>query len=129
MGQPKHGDGKYLENRDASQNWGADIHIVTHTNAQGGCDTNNNYLLIYYLQQNEENLGQHLVDELGPHVVGVTNFLPRGLDELDTNASRGDSYVELQFHDNQFTQKWIYNNSDTTAYLYGLAVDSHLLYP
>jgi hypothetical protein len=51
------------------------------------------------------------------------------LAELSTNASRGDAYVELQFHDNQFTQRWIHDNSYKKGYLYGLALDGRFDYP
>lgn len=47
-----------------------------------------------------------------------------------TAAPEGTVYVELQFHDNQWSQRWIHDESNRrAAYLYGLAIDFHLVYP
>ena len=127
-------DNGYLENRTASRNWGAQLHIVTHTNGTTGCDTDNNYLLTLWENDadryDDRDLANALLTTMNPDVLGP-GYLRRntGLAELETGASRGDAYVELQFHDNQRTQRWIYNNSYRRAYLYGLAVDGYLGYP
>lgn len=79
---------------------------------------------------NDKNLATEIGVDLNPYVPGVRQLNERpGLWELGTQASRGDAYVELQYHDNQTTQSWIYNHTDDTAFVYGQAVDAHLNYP
>jgi hypothetical protein len=125
-----HDDG-YLDNRTLSRNWGANLHIITHTNATSGCGSaTQNYLLTMYEDSNDQVLASRLRTELDPYVPGSSQLVHRtDLAELATNASNGDAYVELQMHDVQSTQQWIYDTSFTVAYRYGVAIDAYLGYP
>lgn len=123
-------DNGFLANRTASQNWGSNVHIVTHTNASNGCNSASSYLLTEWYQTNDYNLATHLGTALNGDVPGGWNsWSGSGLAELSTNASNGDAYIELQFHDNQSVQSWIYYNVPYVTYNYGIGVDNHLGYP
>ena len=127
---PNTRDNGYLANRTASRNWGSDIHIVTHTNAFRGCNSSASYLLTMYFNSNDRALATELATALDGGVPAgrVTSFRS-DLAELSTGATRGDAYVELQFHDNQATQRWLYGQSQHAAWRYGFAVDRYLNYP
>ncbi|MFE0150179.1 hypothetical protein ACFWY5_23720 [Nonomuraea sp. NPDC059007] len=123
-------DNGHLNNRTRSRNWGSDVHIITHTNATTGCNASASYLLTMYQHTNDRGLATALGRALDPAV--PSNFRQSrrpDLAELRTNAPRGDAYVELQFHDNQTTQKWIHSESVFAAWRYGIGVDRHLNYP
>lgn len=124
-------DNGYLLNRDKSRNWGSTVHIITHTNAAGGCDSNASYLLAIWNQDNDRRLARKLGSILNENVPGsYQNWQSTGLAELSTNATRGDAYIELQFHDNQATQSWLYDKAHKqAAYMYGLALDDRFGYP
>ncbi|MGL5824941.1 MAG: hypothetical protein ACRCYU_09005 [Nocardioides sp.] len=133
LSQNKRDDG-YINNIVESQNYSANLHIVTHTNATSGCDTSNNYMLTMWEDDvgtyDDKNLALSIDQWVGLHVYGPDQIQQRtNLAELDRNASDGDVYVELQFHDNQTTQSWIDNNTAGYASAYGLAVDAYLNYP
>ena len=54
---PNSRDDGWRLNRDESNNWGADIHIVTHTNAYVGCDNPAQYLLVMYKTGDANSVG------------------------------------------------------------------------
>jgi hypothetical protein len=126
---PNTRDGGYLRNRDASRNWGSDLHIVTHTNALSGCAQYSSYLLTMWDSATDEALATELGRVLHGGVPGGLQGWAANLAELSTDASRGDAYVELQFHDNPYAQKWIYSETANNAWRYGYAVDLYLNYP
>lgn len=108
------------------------MHIVTHTNASpgGGCPSSTNRLEVLYQDANDKTLADLLVSYLDPATPGSARTVRRtDLAELGTNRPWGDAYVELQFHDNEAGQSWIYNSIETATYRYGVAVDQLLNYP
>lgn len=133
-------DGGYAANRTASQNWGSDVHIITHTNGttdppEPACTGVSGPLVTIW----EHNSGAYddydLILALGSNLNPIipdawTKPQITNLWELERQAPRGDGYVELQFHDYQPTQTWLYNNTEMaqTKY-YGVAIDDYLNYP
>lgn len=127
---PNSKDDGFIANRTASQNWGSDIHIITHTNAGKNCPDTSNYLLTIYEHSNDHTLAEQLGLTLDYYVPGPRSIWQRtDLSELETNATYGDAYVELQFHSNQTTQSWLYSHAHEAAWRYGTAVDIRLAYP
>jgi hypothetical protein len=127
---PNSRDNGYLQNLHASRNWGADLHIVTHSNGIAGCPSHESYLLTMWSSATDKALATTLGWALDPVVPGGRRGWQRtNLAELGTNAPRGDAYVELQFHDNPTAQAWIYRRSVQNAWRYGYAVDRYLGYP
>jgi hypothetical protein len=127
---PNPRDNGYLANRDASRNWGANIHITTHTNASRGCNSSASYLLTMYTQSNDQRVATELGKALDGGVPSSwSNAYRSDLAELGTGASHGDAYVELQFHENQSTQSWLYGETHKAAWRYGWGVDVRLGYP
>lgn len=127
---PNSRDNGYIANRNASRNWGADMHIVTHSNATNGCNSSASYLLTHYEESSDEVLASNLGWALNPGVPSNWSHRRRtDLAELGTGASFGDAYVELQFHDNQSTQAWLYGETHKAAWRYGYGVDIHMSYP
>lgn len=123
-------DGGYLDNREQSRNWGARIHIITHSNAFQGCPSSANYLLTMYNESNDQALAGRLAKAVGPVTPGGVNQSRRtDLAELTTGARRGDAYVELAFHDHRKAQRWMHDRMQRGSYTYGVAVDKHLGYP
>ena len=132
-------DDGYMQNRTASNNWGADVHLVTHTNAGGG-----DYMLIMVDDDTSTSLDTGLQGQidirLGDYVPGAevltTDDSPYvgDLAELTANADY-NVYVELIFHDNQSHVDWLGSGDDWAssvthhAWRYGYAIDVALGYP
>ncbi len=134
-------DNGYLTNRSSSNNWGADVHLVTHTNAGGG-----SYFLTMVDDATATNNDLTLQDQLdirvGDYVPGsdvqatdnsgYTNWT--NLAELRANAP-WNVYVELIFHDNQSHVDWLGEGTDWgrrvkyDTWRYGYAIDMALGYP
>lgn len=134
-------DDGYMQNRTASNNWEAHVHLVTHTNAGQG-----NYMLIMVDDQtataSDRSLRSQLDIRLGDQVPGTevlatdnsgyTNNI--NLAELSANAEY-NVYVELVFHDNQTHVDWLGSGDDWGrsvkhhAWRYGYAIDVALGYP
>lgn len=137
-------DDGYLANRDASNNWGADLHIVSHTNALKGCGDKIQRTVGMY-QAGDTTVGElfawrlaNRVDDVAP---GTGEVVCRGdgcgqgsLAELGVNA-HWRAYIELVFHTNQASQTWMAGNgsgpsgAERYAWRYGLAIDEMLGYP
>ena len=120
------------------ENWGSDLHIVTHTNADGNageCNGTSSYLYTAWEHDNDakddKDLAIAIGDELNPQVPDDWNNVHRtNLYELERNAPKGDAYVELQFHNKQSSQTWLYNHTDRdTSWYLGSAIDQYLNYP
>lgn len=123
-------DNNYANNRDVSRNWNSDIHIISHSNGTDGCPSPTQYVLTMYEHDNDERLAKEIGPKLDTYFPGPLNMWQEtGLLELETNADRGDAYVELQFHDNRSRQTWLHDESHKYAFVYGWAVDVHLDYP
>lgn len=127
-------DNGYLDNIQASQNFGANMHIVTHTNASNGCQSSANYMLVMWEDdadtRDDKDLASAIVTSLGPVAPGADTLLRRtDLAELDRNSPQGDAYVELAFHDRQASQTWVHDESQDHQWRYGLSVDNYLDYP
>lgn len=109
-------DEGYLQNRDNSRNWGSDIHIITHTNGNDGCNTGLDYLETMWAHDadslDDRALASALRIDLNPYVPGTGRIDQRPLlTELSTNRRWGDAYVELQFHDNSVNNQWLQGES------------------
>ena len=99
-------DNGYVANRTMSQNWGAQLHVVTHTNADGstGCSSESaNYFLAEWEHDgnayDDRDLAQAFHDRMKDVAPGGQNiWRATNLAELETNAPRGDAYIELVFH-------------------------------
>jgi hypothetical protein len=133
-------DGDWLANRTNGNNLGADIYIVTHTNAPpvGGCGAGGNYVLTMYdhnANQNSIGLANELLTWLDPFVPGTGQNWSQGLSEIgDNNQAAYRSYVELFFHTNQAHVDWfegggVPGNGIKYATAYGYAADIELNYP
>lgn len=124
-------DNGYLANRTESQNWGANIHIITHTNAlTGGCGAGGDYLLTMYNSSTDKALSDRLLASLDGPVPGpAVTWQRTDLAELFTNASNGDTYVEVQFHTNPTRQSWLATSMYQAGSRYGAGVDVYLNYP
>src|SRR5262245_19532069 len=103
-----HDDG-YLKNRDASNNFGADVHLVTHSNANGsGCGDAAQYVLTMFKSTNSNSvaLANQLATALDPVVPGHQNsWNCDGLAECGALAPNV-AYLELFFHTNRAAADW-----------------------
>jgi hypothetical protein len=100
----------FLQNREESNNLGAQVHIATHTNANGaGCGDAAQYLLVMFKEgdANSTALRDQLVAKLDPVVPGHWNSWNcfGQLAECSANAPHV-AYVELFFHTNQAATDW-----------------------
>jgi hypothetical protein len=103
-------DNGFLQNREESNNLGAQVHIATHTNANGaGCGDAAQYLLVMFKEgdANSTALRDQLVAKLDPVVPGHWNSWNcfGQLAECSANAPHV-AYVELFFHTNQAATDW-----------------------
>lgn len=128
-------DNGWRINRDQSNNWGANVHLVTHTNANVGCGDSAQYLLVMFRSGNNRSkyLRNHLIEKLNPVVPGGKNTWD--CDHLgECYAQAGHkAYVELFFHTNRNAVNWYqsgnYGIAANESWRYGYAVDDHLGYP
>lgn len=106
-GNPR--DNGYLINRESSDNFGADLHLVTHTNANGdGCGDSAQYVLTMFKSTNSNSvaLANQLATALDPVVPGHKNsWNCDGLAECGALAPHV-AYLELLFHTNQAAADW-----------------------
>jgi hypothetical protein len=125
-------DDDYAENRQRSWAIGADLHVVTHSNAvTGGCENATNRLETLWEHSNDNSLASAIGSDLNVAAPdGWSHYQRTNLLELETNAPYGDAYVEIAFHSHQDAQSWIYYDSHKTgSWRYGLAIDKLLGYP
>jgi hypothetical protein len=106
-GNPR--DDGYLKNREASNNFGADVHLVTHSNANGGgCGDSAQYVLTMFKSTNSNSvaLANQLATALDPVVPGHMNsWNCDGLAECGALAPHV-AYLELFFHTNRAAADW-----------------------
>jgi hypothetical protein len=136
---PNSRDDGWRLNRDESDNWGADVHIVTHTNAFVGCDNAAQYLLVMFKTGDSNSVGltQDLLAHLDPQVPGGQNSW--NCDTLGECAAAAPhiAYIELFFHTNQAATDWFVGpvkDANATGAMdaspsLGAAVDEHLGHP
>lgn len=136
---PNSRDDGFLANRTASNNWGAHVHLPTHTNAPGGgagCPHSASYLLVMFRSGNSNSvaLKDELITRLNPVTPGGNNsWNCDGLAECNANAPHR-AYVELFFHTNSSAVNWYqagggHGSGVTYAWRYGWAIDVRLGYP
>jgi hypothetical protein len=109
-------DDGYLQNREESNNLGAQVHIATHTNANGaGCGDAAQYVLVMFREgdTNSTALRAQLLAKLDPVVPGHQNSWNcfGQLAECSANAPHV-AYVELFFHTNQAATDWFMGPHD-----------------
>ncbi|MBX2880164.1 MAG: hypothetical protein KTR32_09550 [Granulosicoccus sp.] len=132
-------NGAFITNRNNSDNWGADVHIVTHTNAGRG-----NYLLVMIDDATSTAEDRELRAQLATRVgAGTPGRDVEATDNSGYSSNLGElraaapynAYVELVFHDNQSHVDWLGSGSNwgqavkVHAWRYGFAVDRALGYP
>ena len=129
-------DDNWAGNRATSNNWGASVHLPTHTNALHGCNSSANYFLMMYNSNQSLSiaLANNMISSVGPVTPGGTNsWSANQLGELNTNANH-QAYTELFFHDHQTAVNWFQagggdGDGVTNAWTYGRGVDVQLGYP
>jgi hypothetical protein len=108
-------DNGFLQNREESNNLGAQVHVPTHTNANVGCGDNAQYVLVMFKQgdANSSGLRDQLLATLDPVVPGGRNSWNcfGVLAECSANAQHM-AYVELFFHTNKAAADWFMGPHD-----------------
>jgi hypothetical protein len=108
-------DNGFLQNREESNNVGAEVHVVTHTNANVGCGDAAQYLLVMFKEgdANSVALKDQLVAKLDPVVPGHMNSWNcfGTLAECSANAPHV-AYLELFFHTNKAATDWFMGPHD-----------------
>lgn len=132
-------DGGFVDNREYGNAFGANVYIVTHSNATAGRCNSAHYLLVMHRTGNTNSirLKDQLIRFLDPEVPGGVNTTINcdGLAEcLNSNLAAHRAYVELFFHTNQAAVNWFqccgaHGNAINQSWRYGAAIDSHLGYP
>jgi hypothetical protein len=115
-GNPR--DDGYLRNREASNNWGADLHLPVHTNANVGCGNSAQYVLTMFRSTSPASgaLASQLAAGLDPVVPGHRNsWNCDGLAECGALAPHV-AYLELFFHTNQAAADWFMANGGDHAH-------------
>lgn len=135
-GNPR--DDNYLANRTEGNNYGAQVYIVTHSNASTGRCNSSQYLLVMHRSGNNNSIGlkNSLLHWLDPVVPGgQNNWNCDTLAECsNSNLAPHRAYVELFFHTNQNAVNWfqccdVHGVSVPEGWRYGAAIDNHLGYP
>lgn len=137
---PNAEDGNYTASINYADSWGADVYVVTHTNAPGTgvCDSPASYLLVMHRTGVSDSVGlkDELLYFLDPATPGgQNNWNCDGLGECLYPDATHRAYVELFFHTNQSAVNWFQGNGSEgsggvqESWRYGAAVDVHLDYP
>ena len=103
----------HMEDRiEASNNWGADLHLPIHTNAFNGKVTGTR-LFAYAKNTPSWNCALEIFNELAPVTPGTSENLKAypGLYEL-RKAKKLAVYVEVDFHDVPETARWLVEHPD-----------------
>lgn len=131
-------DDGFVANRTEGNNYGANIYIVTHSNATSGRCNSAQYLLVMYRSGNNNSIGlkNRLLEWVDPVVPGGNNsWNCDGLSECNNNnLAPHRAYVELFFHTNQAGVNWfqccnVHGAAIPNGWRYGAAIDTHLNYP
>jgi hypothetical protein len=108
-------DDGWMRNREESNNLGAQVHVVTHSNANVGCGDSAQYVLVMFKQgdANSTGLRDQLLAKLDPVVPGGRNSWNcfGTLGECSANAPHV-AYVELFFHTNKSAADWFMGPHD-----------------
>lgn len=129
-------DDGFVANRTEGNNYGANVYIVTHSNATSGRCNSAQYLLVMHRSGNPNSIGlkDQLISTLDPVVPGGSNnWACDAFSECYANAPHR-AYVELFFHTNQAAVNWfqccdVHGVSIPEGWRYGWAIDAHLGYP
>jgi len=112
---PNAKDDGWMRNREESNNLGAQVHVVTHSNANVGCGDSAQYVLVMFKQgdANSTRLRDQLLAKLDPVVPGGRNSWNclGTLGECSANAQHM-AYVELFFHTNKAATDWFMGPHD-----------------
>jgi hypothetical protein len=129
---------EYTNHVAYANNWGADVYIITHTNANVGCGDGSSYLLVMPRSTvpNSVGLASELLADLDPATPGGQNSwnCDTLYECLYANAMHR-AYVELFFHTNLSAVNWFQGDGVeghggvTESWRYGTAVDNRLGYP
>lgn len=139
-------DDNYAQNINRSDNYGADIHLVTHTNATGsGCPEDPQYYLAMWRDGSPATgkvLAQTFASKVGPTVPGADNsgtdvhYSGRALSELVNPDAAYRVYTEAFFHTNEnAVDNWMEQGGGVGkgvkhgSWRYGWAIDVYLGYP
>lgn len=141
VGSNPRDDSEYPLHVNYGNNWGADVYIVTHTNASVGCGNSASYLLVMYQSSssNSSTLRNQLLNDVDGGTPGGTNTWTcdsQNLYEcLTANYASYRAYVELFFHTNVADKNWFQGTGAegsggvNESWRYGAAVDYILNYP
>ena len=124
-------DDGYLANRTHSNNWGSDVHVAIHSNADpSGCGASSQYVLTMYKlgNTNSQQLATKIRDKIDPITPGGKNMWDANLAELNAQATHR-AYLEVSFHTNFNAQSWMGASSKKSGWRLGWAIDNHLGYP
>jgi len=97
-----------------SNNFGADIHIASHSNAGGGEGTE---VYAYGPDTNSERLAKALYSQIAPLSPGADRGIKynKGLYEVGDRVNATSTLIELGFHDNQADATWLAYNHEMIA--------------
>lgn len=125
-----------------SREFGASVHITTHSNGTTGCPGSANHWEVFYSDRNGHNAG--LANEMhytysyqdkhpgsGYYVKHESQSGPGQLFEAGDVDAPHTAYIELAFHDTSAGQDYMYSGAlgAKMAWRMGWAVDVHLGYP
>lgn len=125
-------DNGWKDNRTKSNNWGATVHHVTHTNATQGT-----YTLAMYRANDQVSIdyANDVADWTNVPVPGGRSVFETTGDEINSlNDAPNVVYSELFFHDTQMHVDWFEAGGGAGdgvkwASVIGTALDIHLNYP
>lgn len=137
--------GGLARNIQRSDNWGADLHLVSHSNAIGGCPNGGNYTLAMWREGDEASgraLAERFAANMDETVPGTRNsgtdrtFSGISLGELRSPDAPYRVFAEVFFHDNpDHVNNWMQAGGGDGlgaregSWRYGWSIDGFLGYP
>ena len=99
---------------EESNSWQADLHIPIHTNAGGGAGT---MCMVYSNATDNMKFANPIYNEVQAITPGKTNYGIKVMPELaELNSTSAISvYIEVDFHDNPSTARWLINNPSSVG--------------
>lgn len=112
--------GTYATRVKESNLWGADLHIPIHTNAGGGDGT---VVFVYDKASANNKYVKKIYNGVAYITPGVDDGIKINPSLYEINATKAMCcYIEVEFHDNSWLEKWIDENVDTIGYAIALSI-------
>lgn len=107
--------GDFADRAEASNKWGADLHVPLHTNACNG-NVSGTRIFVDKMDGEDFKCAQNVFGYLAPITPGKSENISANPTLCEIKSTTAQTvYIESEFHDVKSTAKWIINHVDDIA--------------